>query len=340
MKLYQLGMSLVFIIIFTRSLYASEKKIVLIEQAKMITQQEIYKSSQTKSEKNVEGGYNANTNVIDSFAQMEYRYYSGGRYLNKPIRFRLSTPSTIQLNKKYPLIVWFHGSGESGNDNTRQLSHIQSAINYLAGVEKLDVYVLATQCPPDNRVWNNSINKNKIDKGDAPITIADEILTTLVEEFPIDTNRIGIFGLCSGGYAAWEYANKYPGRFAALVTCSADPRKTNVESFMKTAIWTFNNKDDQASYKYTEQFVRMINRNGGNAYATINETGGHDSWTNALSRNQVLGWMILQSLENTGPPQGMICYHRTNGELFILFGIPALLVAGMFVWRLLVRKDI
>jgi hypothetical protein len=47
--------------------------------------------------------------------------------------------------------------------------------------------MIATQCPSDNKQWNTSLSSNG--KGDSPITIVEEILDAVIEEYPIDTNK-------------------------------------------------------------------------------------------------------------------------------------------------------
>lgn len=311
------------------------KKIVLVEEAKSITKREIQKASGSESEKNPAGGYNANDSVVDCFAAMEYRY-TGGRYVDEPIQFRLLCPNEIQPEKTYPLILWFHGKGESGEDNTRQLAHVQSTIRFLAGKEKLEFFLLATQCPTDNPYWDVTISFDG--QGDAPMTIAHEILEATLEEYPIDVNRLGVFGLCSGGNAAWDYVNLHPNRFASLVVCSSSPKNEHPESFVKTAVWAFNNEDDPAvPYDHIDRFIEKINEAGGNAFLTLNKTGEHDSWSGALSNNRVIGWMLLQSLEHPGPPQGVLCYHRTSTELFYLFTLPLSMIVILFLIGMVLR---
>ncbi|MDR1385657.1 MAG: dienelactone hydrolase family protein [Planctomycetaceae bacterium] len=297
---------------------SAPRKIILLEQAKQVSERDVKRAAESESEKNADGGYNANVRVVDCFAAMEY-HYTGGRYVDKPIRFRMLSPETIKPRKKYPLIIWFHGMGESGNDNTRQLSHVQSTINVIAGKNKLDFFMIVTQCPPDNKSWENSISKEG--KGDASITIAEEIFDTVIQEYPIDTNALGVFGVCSGGNAAWNFAAKHPGRFAAMAACSSSP-SGNPQDFQQTAIWAFNNKDDSASWETMEQFINSINAVNGNAYVTLKETGGHDSWTNALYAEEVIRWMLLQNLKRCSVPQGTACYYRTSGNVFGLFGLP------------------
>jgi len=301
------------------------RKIILIEEAKRVDERDIREASRSESEKNTDGGYNANASVIDCFAAMEYRY-TGGRYVDEPIRFRMLSPEEIKPGKKYPLVIWFHGVGESGKSNTRQLAHLQSTIEYLAGKNKLDFFMIVTQCPADNTSWSNSISD--VGKGDASLTIAEEILEAVLEEYPIDQNRLGILGICSGGDAAWQLVAKHPGRFAAMVACSSTS-SGNPNDFVKTAVWAFNNKGDGDSWKTVNLFVESINAAGGNAYATLKDGGSHDSWSNALYKEKVLGWMVLQSLEKRGPPQGVICYHRTTKQVFLLFGLPIMAILCM-----------
>lgn len=312
----------ILLILFSCGLsYADDgpRKIILVEEAKRVSERDIRKASQSESEKNADGGYNANVNVIDCFAAMEYRY-TGGRYVDKPIKFRMLLPEEMEPDKKYPLVIWFHGVGESGEDNTRQLSHVQSTIEYLTGKDKLDFFMIVTQCPSDNKNWETSISQEG--KGDAPMTIVEEILDTVIREYPVDENRLSVFGLCSGGNAAWNFVAKHPGRFAAMTACTSSPGNATLDQFKNTAIWAFNNKDDPAPWKSVQQFIAAHHANGGNSLMTLCETGGHDAWTNALLNQKVIGWMILQDLQKGGPPAGVVCYHRTAKQVFLLFGLP------------------
>jgi len=324
MKIHRI-LTLLYILLPCGLLYTEDatRKIILIEEAKRVSSRDIRKASTSESEKNADGGYNANVNVIDCFAAMEYRY-TGGRYVDEPIKFRMLFPDEMKPGKKYPLVIWFHGVGESGEDNTRQLSHVQSTIEYLAGKNKLDFFMIVTQCPSDNRTWETSISNEG--KGDAPMTIVDEIMDAAIKEYPIDENKLGVFGLCSGGNAAWNIVAKHPGKFAAMVACTSSPGNATLDQFKNTAVWAFNNQDDPAPWEAIERFVNALNTNGGKAYVTLKETGGHDAWSDALRNQKVVGWMILQDLQKGGPPMGVICYHRTAGQVFLLFGLPVIAI--------------
>ena len=42
---------------------------------------------------------------------------------NDSLPYRLLLPVNFDADKKYPLILFLHGSGERGNDNQKQLAH-------------------------------------------------------------------------------------------------------------------------------------------------------------------------------------------------------------------------
>ena len=307
-----------------------ESKITLLKEARIVSDEEVSQTAKCESKKNRDGGYDAHPCVVDCFAEMSYEY-TGGRYINEPIRFRMLKPDQIEDGKEYPAIISFHGVGESGNDNTRQLSHIQLAMEYLAGKNKLDFFLIITQCPIDNQSWENSVSIEG--KGDAPLTIAEEILEAVMNEYPIDENRVSVLGICSGGNAAWNFVSRHPDRFASAVVCSSTPPTSlDLSHFTKTVFWIFADKYDKQSLGQTQQFINTVNTSGGNAWLTPNKKGGHDTWTTALAEYEVIGWMVMQNRMRGSPPPGVICHHRSTKELFFRFGFPILVFMTAFVF--------
>jgi len=339
-SLFFLFFMIFFVAAFSEMLTAEENrpsgKIILVEKAKRVTDAEARKAASSESEKNADGGYDANVSVVDCFDAMQY-HYTGGRYDNAPILFRMLTPETIKPGKKYPLIVWFHGAGESVDDNMRQLAHMQLTMEYIAGKNKQGFFMIVTQCPSDNPSWENTISHEG--KGDAPLTITDEIFETVLQEYPIDLNRLSIVGICSGGNAAWNFLEKHPNRFAAMTVFSASP-SGNMQHFLSTPIWAFNNKNDTTPYEPAEQFINRLNAAGGNAHLTAERHGRHDTWTNALHNEKVVGWLLLHDLKRGGPPAGAKFYHRSTSDVFFLFGLPILgIIVMVSIPRLTSKKE-
>ncbi len=51
------------------------------------------------------------------------------------VKYRWSAPETLETGKTYPLVLFLHGAGERGDDNTAQLKH--GVLPILEGAKKL-----------------------------------------------------------------------------------------------------------------------------------------------------------------------------------------------------------
>ncbi|GHT24630.1 hypothetical protein FACS189419_09610 [Planctomycetales bacterium] len=307
----------------------------LISKAKtaVISQDEILKIESEESKKHtVIDGYLAHPKAADCFDAWAYQY-TGGRYTDKQIRFRLRCPPQIKPGKKYPLVVWFHGSGESDDDNERQLAHVQYTLPLLTGPESMDFFMLATQCPKDNSSWQTSLSKEG--KGDAPFTITTEIFEQILEEYPIDRNRISAFGLCSGASAATAFIRKYPGQVSAVVYISATP--PDGLPITDVAISAFNCiGDPTVPIQPMRDYIARINAAGGNAALTEIRANAHDAWSPALSTYRAIAWMVLQDKNSIlSPPPGVILKPKTWTQVFIYYGLPVCCMVPLLLIRLL-----
>lgn len=271
--------------------------------------------------------------TADFFDEMSY-VYTGGRYEASEIRFRLRRPDHVLPGRRYPLIVWFHGNGEGGDDNLRQLAHVHYGIRSIAGPASRDFYLLATQTPSDNKAWRRHVSRED-EKGDSGVTVLREIMEALIEEFPIDERRIGVCGVSSGGEAAWYFASETPERFAAMVSCSAEPPGS--ESLLGPNVWAFAcTGDRRVSFEKVRDMIDEINREGGSASLTPVESNEHDSWTEALRNKQVLIWLASQRRGSSlAPPPGFGMKSRSVVQALFLFGSP---VSCLIVVLLLKRR--
>ena len=316
------------VLLFAAPLHA-EKLTTLVPASKPhLNRKEIEAFSREESQKTADG-YTGNRSVLDLTDEVSYRY-TGGRYENEEIKFRLLTPDKIVPGKKYPLIVWFHGRGESGEDNARQLGHAHNAIACLAGPDKRDFFLMATQCPGDNKDWK--INMNRDDgKGDAPIRIAREIKEAVIEEYPVDVDRVSVFGLSSGGEAAWQFVMESPEEFSGLCIASAIP--PSGPSVTNMNIWVFcTTQDNAVPVDDVREKVDAVNHAGGSARLTVVDMEGHDSWSEALRNRKVLTWLVSQkrgAVINV-PPGFDMKRHSTVTAVF-LYGFPVVILAALFL---------
>src|ERR1700744_6478 len=122
--------------------------------------------------------------------------------------------------RRYPLVIFLHGSGERGSDNDAQLKW--GVMNFATDQNMFahPAIVIAPQCP-EKMAWSN-VDRGK--NGDAltlqaepskPLALGIGFIRKLMQTMPIDTNRIYITGLSMGGYGTYDAIERYPHLFAA-----------------------------------------------------------------------------------------------------------------------------
>ncbi|MGL6197131.1 MAG: prolyl oligopeptidase family serine peptidase [Thermoguttaceae bacterium] len=255
--------------------------------------------------------------------------YTGGKYDNAEIKYRLHVPQNIVPGKKYPLVVHLHGVGEAGTDNTFSLAHLHSILPLMVGPEQQDFFLLVLQCPLDNRVWTFKPEKD----GNLDVVLAATEHVT--KNNPIDKSRLSLFGLSSGGYGVWQLLIRNPDQFAAAVpvSCSATFSGTSCPS---ASIWTFHNKQDGGvDTKSLSTAMNTLNRAGGYMKITQFDQGGHAAWRPAMDECNCFAWMIAQKRGGwfNPPPERQVYQGRSLQSSFFAFFLPLLLASGLFVFQ-------
>ncbi|MDR2346590.1 MAG: hypothetical protein LBE18_11030 [Planctomycetaceae bacterium] len=268
--------------------------------------------------------------LVYCFEEQTFRF-TAGKYNNAEIKYRLHSPKKIDPNKKYPLVVHLHGVGEAGNDNTMQLVHLHSLLSLMVGPDQQDFFLLVTQCPKNDPSWTFS------DKGDGNLDIAYSAIKHVINENPIDDNRISLFGLSSGGYGAWDFIRKYPEIFAACTPTACLPLEIYYpEKLKNTAIWTFCNIDDvRKDTSRIKQADKVLNGAGGYFKMTILKQKGHAVWHKAMDDYNCFSWMIAQQRGNwfNPPPERKIYKYRDLDNCFHVFLLPVLMSICLLITK-------
>ena len=180
--------------------------------------------------------------------QFEYRTHT---FDTTSIPYRFFAPSQ-KGNEKYPLIIALHGAGERGNDNEAQIKYHKLATIWAepANQAKHPCFVVAPQCPKNNRWVDTDWNQNTFDFKSTPISnelaAVNDLIEEIIQKYPIDKNRIYVTGLSMGGFGTWYMLIKYPKRFAAAIPMSGagDPKMACEISHIP--IWSFHGDVDKA----------------------------------------------------------------------------------------------
>jgi len=216
--------------------------------------------------------------------------------------YRLLRPKLIEGGKKYPLVLFLHGAGERGSDNTSQLKYMPTWMAEEANQKTYPCFVVAPQCRNEKK-WVDVDWGRKDSSPQSPMPTTDMVaaikaLEEIIGSEPIDTTRIYLTGLSMGGYGSWDLVARMPNRFAAVVpVCGGGDEKT-APLFANVPVWCFHGDADKAvPVEHSRRMIAAIKSAGGTPKYSELPGVGHDSWTPAYRDPQVLDWIFSQRRE-------------------------------------------
>lgn len=224
--------------------------------------------------------------------------------------YRLFTPA-LEEGRRYPLVIFLHGSGERGEDNELQVAGNRGAVVWVRDEEqaKRPCYVLAPQAPEEGTFALPSFEKALF-----------SFLRNFTAEHPVDSNRIYLTGLSMGGMGTWRYLARYPGIFAAGAPICGAGDPTTLPEIRHIPIWAFHAADDpivpveakglqrQGAVMYgTRLLVSALRACGGDVRYTEYPPGyihehfgypaafaGHAAWEPAYEDEAFRAWLFAQ----------------------------------------------
>ena len=82
---------------------------------------------------------------------------------NDTLNYRILKPLNYNSNKQYPVLLFLHGAGERGDDNSSQLNHGGRLFLDTYNRKKYNSWIIFPQCSVDDR-WANLVNDDFIDR--------------------------------------------------------------------------------------------------------------------------------------------------------------------------------
>src|ERR1700712_3486510 len=83
------------------------------------------------------------------------------------LNYRILYPSKYDINKKYPVLLFLHGSGERGNDNEKQLVHGGTMFLDSLNRVKYPAFIIVPQCPESDfwaQIQKDESNRDSLGK--------------------------------------------------------------------------------------------------------------------------------------------------------------------------------
>lgn len=225
---------------------------------------------------------------------------------NTVLPYRLILPDNYDDNKTYPLIFFFHGAGERGNDNKLQFFHL---VQYIYDNAPEDCIIVAPQCPLNDQwvdtPWINGAYSTDTVKESNEMVAVMELLSDLEAKYSVDEDRIYAIGLSMGGFATWDIITRHNDVIAAAIPICGGGDPSKAEVLKETPIFTFHAVNDTAvPYQGTKQTVDAIKGVGGNKIEyTQYTTGGHGIWNQAIQTKGLLEKLFKCKLSDRYPKE-------------------------------------
>lgn len=227
----------------------------------------------------------------------------------RELHYRLYVPTGCEPDRRYPLVLFLHGIGECGSDNTAPLLASDGGLIWVRAQDQGRIgpcFVLVPQCPwpiPGFQ-WEPEY-----------LGALEGLLTELERTYPIDSRRLYATGLSLGGFGVWNLQRMFPGRFAALVSCCPACLKGTfwdhqpdlaaleqcAEAMDQVPLWLFHAQDDpEVPAEISETMAQRLRARGNTALRLTvypaQAHWGHACWNPAFSDPALPKWLLSQSL--------------------------------------------
>ncbi len=178
--------------------------------------------------------------------------------------------------KRYPLILFLHGSGERGHDVDKVKTHGPPKL--ISAGQKFPFIVVSPQCP-DGQFWDPDI--------------LTALLNDLEKHYRVDKDREYLTGLSMGGRGTWELASATPSRFAAIAPICGWFDATAAPKLKNVPIWaTHGDADPAVNIAWETPLIDALKTEGADVKYTIVPGGLHDVWTDVYASPAIYDWFL------------------------------------------------
>jgi len=214
------------------------------------------------------------------------------------LSYRLMKPIDFDSEKRYPLVVFLHGAGERGSDNTSQLKHGAKEFATDENRKKYPAYVLAPQCPSGLKWVEVDWTLPRSEIPEAPsqsMGLLKGLIDTMKESSNVNKSKIYVTGLSMGGYGTWDAVARYENLFAAAAPiCGGGDPKT-VSRFAKLPLWCFHGSEDPTvPFGRSREMIDALKAIGASPRYTEYAGVQHDSWTETYKNPELFSWLFEQ----------------------------------------------
>jgi predicted peptidase len=180
-------------------------------------------------------------------------------------------------NKRWPLMMFLHGAGESGSDLEKVKVHGPPKL--IAQGKEFPFIVISPQCPSVKEWWDRST--------------LNALLDEVIAKYRVDEERLYLTGLSMGGYGTWELSTRFPERFAAIAPICGGGLPRFAPRLKGMGVWVFHGaKDSVVKLDESVEMVEAMKAAGVDVKFTVYPEAQHDSWTETYNNPELYEWFL------------------------------------------------
>ncbi len=233
--------------------------------------------------------------LASSYEAGIYRSASG-----EVMPYRLFRPR-VEPGRRYPLVLFLHGSGGSGTDNVKQLERA----NWFGGLvwalpenqARHPCFVVAPQTDvnwPAVRLIDGQLPEILPGAGRGG-RLAIEIVGRLVDELPVDRDRVYVTGHSMGGAGTWHVLAQRPDLFAAGIPVCGRADLSTLPRLKDVPVWNFHGvKDEIEPVETSRRIIAALREAGGRPLYTEYPDVGHNVFMWAYTEPALVEWLFAQ----------------------------------------------
>ena len=216
-------------------------------------------------------------NPVNIFSQSSPEHFSKTRLVEMNYLLYLPPAYNHDSHARFPLILFLHGSGETGND--LELVKKNGIPKLISEGKDFPFVVVSPQNPSSDRSWDTKALKLLLDE--------------ITARYRIDTNRLYLTGLSMGGWGTWDMAFRYPYLFAAIAPVCGFFDYILGDEFKQVAVWIFHGaKDDVVPVDRAVSMFESVRKAGGEVKITIYPEANHNAWTETYDNPELYNWFL------------------------------------------------
>lgn len=177
---------------------------------------------------------------------------------------------------RFPLMIFLHGSGESGEDLAKVKTHGPPKL--VDQGKKFPFIIVSPQAPPQTGWQVENLN---------------DMLESIKKKYKVDADRVYLTGLSMGGFGTWNWAEKHPYQFAAIAPICGGGDASKAWTLRNIPTWCFHGaKDDVVLPSASQSMVDSLKKYSKNVQFTLYPEANHNSWDTTYGNEALYTWLL------------------------------------------------